>query len=643
MSRILVIEDELGAQQLLRARLRDLGHDVTVKETGAQGIAEAKTSSFDLYLVDMHLGSGVDGIEVCRRMKRDPETRAVPVVLLSGKVRSSADLHRGYEAGCESFMVKDDMSLVDDVIRAMLRIKSLGDELSAQMAMLHQRNDHLQKALEDKALLEDQIARTSNGVEFSGTNSDIPAGILLVDPEGIVDYADRGAREIFAKRIEGRNLGNLAPGTRLEAFVRNASAVARTGFRFTIAARGSRPELKLVASVMPLVPTVVGARSDLRAVLLHDVRRQALEADLLQIAANGVKLEECADLHELARREYRANRLVGNCPVISSLRERTSLLANHDCSILVTGEEGTGKRHLARVLHYSSDRTGAFIPVCFEAVGRGRLGAELFGDEEHASLLLQASGGTLFLEGVEKMSTELQQRLVDTLKKGELVDPQSGVTQSFHVRLIASNLGRGDADSFLPALRAYFTEHYELSALRERSGDIALLARSFLDQYGLGGGAINFSEDAWLALESYDWPGNLAELNNVISRACARTNGDRIIEVSMLAAPLPDLHARILERGEFTPTQRPDAPVPGTHHQSQGATPNSESHGILDEVMSTLPESADGEDLVSFDFFEKWALTLALVRSKGDRLKAAEMLKVGKSTLYRKLHKYDLH
>ena len=643
MGRILVIEDEPGTQQLLRSRLRDLGHDVTVKVTGALGIAEAKTSTFDLFLIDMHLGEGVDGIEVCRRMKRDPETRNVPVVLLSGKVRSSADLHRGYEAGCESFMVKDDMSLVDDVIRAMLRIKLLGDELSTQMGLMHQRNEHLQKALKDKAQLEDQLARNSNDIEIGHDGGDSPVGMLVVDPEGIVHYADRGARDIFAKRIEGRNLGSLAPGTRLEAFVRDASTVSRTGFRFCVAARGTRPAQKLVASVLPLVPTVVGAGDDIRVLYLHDEPRHAIQSDMLQIAARGIRLEESADLIELARGEFQPNRLIGSSQAISGVRAQVQARANDDRPILISGESGTGKRHLARILHYSSNRTGAFVPMNYEAVGRDNLEAQLFGSEDNAALLFQASEGTLFLEGVQKLNQSLQARLVAVLKKNALVDPVTQKLRKINVRLIAATLGSVDSGGFHPELREFLAETVELPPLREREEDIPLLARSFLYRHQLGSGDSSFSNEAWLALENYDWPGNLTELNSAIRTACLNAGQSSVIEIGAFPAPLPQIHEGLADRDEFTPSVRPNNSIPGTHFPAQVEPELDEVRGFLNEVIASLPEGVDGEATVSFEFFEKWALKLALARSEGDRLKAAELLSVGKSTLYRKLHKYELH
>jgi DNA-binding NtrC family response regulator len=643
MGRILVIEDEPGTQLLLQSRLKDLGHDVVVKSTGAQGIAEARSSSFDLNLVDMHLGEGVDGIEVCRRLKRDPETRNVPVVMISGRISGRADLHRGYEAGCESFLNKNDMSLVEDVIRAMLRIKSLGDELSAQMALLQQRNEHLQEALQDKAELEDALARTSEAATATGGGRLIPDGIVLVDSEGTVAYADRGAREIFAKRIEGRSLGSLAPGTRLEAFVRDARTARHQGFRFTVSARGSRPRQDVVASVLPLVPNVLGAERELTVVLLFEERRQQATWDRIAAAEQGVELVEAAALVEHARREYQPARVLGSSAAITAIRERLAELADATTPVVLRGEPGAGKRFLAHVLHFASERTGAFVPVACAALGRERIARELFGEDGRPGLLLRAQAGTLFLEDAEAIPGEVRTRLAGTLASRTLDVEGERKPRDLDVRIVVSTSSDEDDSLAGELLGDQSVESIELPSLRRRGEDVGPLARAFLDRYGAAPGRLDLTDEAWSVLENHDWPGNVGELEACLAAACrAAGPSARVVDVEHLPAPLPDVHRRLLERGQVTPRQRPAVAIPGTHlpHASIGGHDGDST--VLDEVFDVMPEVEDDGIPVSFEFFEKWALSLALSRSAGDKLRAARMLNVGKSTLYRKLHKYEI-
>jgi CheY-like chemotaxis protein len=143
MGRILLIEDEQSAQLLFRNRLEDLGHEVSIAPTGARGLMEARTGTFDLFLVDVVLGSGIDGFEVCRRIKTIPQVQRIPIVLISGQLRGREDLHKGYEAGCEAFLLKGDLPLLEDVVRAMLNIKALQDDLAMQNRLLEDQNRRL--------------------------------------------------------------------------------------------------------------------------------------------------------------------------------------------------------------------------------------------------------------------------------------------------------------------------------------------------------------------------------------------------------------------------------------------------------------------------------------------------------------------
>ena len=282
MKRILLIEDDTGAQLLYRNRLTDLGYEVVVSATGAMGLVEARAAAFDLYLVDIELGKGIDGYEVCRRLKTIPEIHSVPVVLISGRVKSQEDLHRGYEAGCQSFLVKGDLMLLEDIVRAMLRIKSLQDDLALQNRLLEDRNRRFEA---EQARNADLSRALSSQKGHGGREHVRPVGMLLVDGEGVVCASDRGARDLFGQIIDGKHLAMLAPDSRLEADVRNARTEPHEAIRFEAPERNGRMARQLVASVHPFVPQPGRAEPALRLVQLHDAaeRRAVLQAQLLEL------------------------------------------------------------------------------------------------------------------------------------------------------------------------------------------------------------------------------------------------------------------------------------------------------------------------------------------------------------------------
>ncbi len=639
MGRILVIEDDPGNQLLYQSRLKDLGHEVVIAETGAVGISEARSGVFDLYFVDMHLGEGVDGIEVCRRLKRDPDTRNVPVVLISTKIRSREDQHRGYEAGCEAFLIKNDSILVEDVVRAMLRIKALQDELASQMSLFKQRNERLQQALQDKAALEDQLKKTSPSSPAVLPQLMVPDAVLLVDPEGTVVSADRGAHEVFGKRLEGKSLGGLAPGTRLEAFVRDTRQVSHTGFRFTVPARGSRIALDLVACTFPFVPPNDGSDSVLRIVLVYDAGRHGRVWERAEAAAGGTTLPEVTALTEIACREFTPARILGDSPEIAQARAKVQALCSSTEHVLLEGEAGTGKGIVARTLHFAGHRTGAFIPMGCGDASRESVDSLLLGDEDRPGLLQRADGGTLFLEDVDRLSLALQRRIADVLREG--LAGSGKKKRRLDLRVVAAtarDLGPNDLDPEF--LEVVAQNRIELPPLRRRMGDLRILTDAL--RFRFGGTQSEFSEACRVAFECYDWPGNEQELEAVVEHAFASAGSSGRIDIEHLPPPLPDVYERAYLKGQVTPTQPPTEMIPGTHRASAPPAAPEGVRDVLEDLLAALPELGGDGIPISFEFFEKWALIFALSRTEGDKLKAARLLSVGKSTLYRKLNKYEI-
>ena len=162
--------------------------------------------------------------------------------------------------------------------------------------------------------------------------------------------------------------------------------------------------------------------------------------------------------------------------------------------------------------------------------------------------------------------------------------------------------------------------------------DVQELARVFVGRFGTRYGAEMISEEARWVMEQYDWPGNVAELEDCVEQACARVETG-LVETHHLTRPLRDLAAE-LPSAEVIPARRgaplaAAAPVPGTHLPSP--TP-----------LSARPWDITEEDPISLDLYEKKALLRALDNTGGDKLAAARLLQVGKSTLYRKLKKFGI-
>ncbi len=654
MSRILVIDDEPSGRLILQKRLKDIGHDVLLVENGAQGLLEARKSCFDLFLVYNHLSSGVDGSEVCRRLKQTPETVGVPVILMSRQACSRDEVHRGYLAGCDSFLSKAELPNLEDVIRAMLRFKSARDDLASQT-----------RALEEQARRADSGGPRASDIETALRERGEPAlalrelpcgcpdGLLIVDPDGVVQVTDRGAHEILGNRIEGEHLGRLAPASGLEAFVRDARTESRDGFRFDLPPRNGRSGRSMIAAVVPLVSNPGERDPGLRILLLVDSAKRRVAAELLRIQESEVPRRELGVLVEAAQVTYGPAGLIGVSSLMAQIRSLVASMAARREPVVILGEPGTGKKHVARALHYTSLRSGSFIPVNCGAFSPENLAGEIFGQVKGGSsdaltdrpgVLQQAQHGTVLLESIEKLPGPVQERLLRFVHNGELSRVGSQRIERLTVRLVVSSTE--DLDREVEAGR--FSKELweaisglvlEIAPLRERREDVPPLVQHFLRRFGAAREHLEVDDEAMWVMESHDWRGNVRELETCMERACVSCT-DELIEVSALPQVLRDLHAEMSHR-ELVPPPRPSrVSIGGTH------TPLSTSGlvSVGSSGLSRAPRDYDisDEEPVSLALYEKKALLRALSETGGDKLAAARLLKVGKSTLYRKLKRFGI-
>ncbi|MDG1501138.1 MAG: sigma 54-interacting transcriptional regulator [Planctomycetota bacterium] len=621
MGRILVIDDEPSTRVLFKNRLEDLGHEVTLAANGAEGLMSARSNKFDLFLVDIGLGAGVDGVEVCRRLKAVPQTNGVPVVLISGQSTTREDLHRGYNAGCESFLMKGDMTLLEDVLRAMLRIKSLKDDLAVQNYLLERQNRRLQ---------EETRSRPSDGTASDNAGSrgpERPLGVLLVGQDGLVQFADRGARDIFGAGLEGKHLGVLAPSGGLEAFVRDARTETLSGFRLDLSARAGRTKRSLLISVAPTMPRGDSDLGGLKVVTFHDsVGGQ--DVGVARGASSGLRMD--LPLLDAARRVFRPGAIIGSSLRTVKAREALERAIKSTAPVVLQGEAGVGKTFYARCLHFANDRCGPFLHVDAKSLSPSSLVADLFGTKDGIGFAEAANQGTLFISGFQHLPKDAQERLVQLAERGELKPEGSKQTKRVQVRLVVStreNLDHLEQTRTITAdfLGVFEQNRIEIAPLRERIEDAARLAQE-LAHY-ISGGSVQLNESDLFSLKAHTWPGNVRELEDCVEVLCAAALGDE----SGLGS-LPD---SMRDRG--------GAYVPVSAPSSSGAL------GQVELTPAPRSQAAGGysaapghTEPVSLDSYEKMALERALEEAGGDKLAAAKLLNVGKSTLYRKLKRHGI-
>ncbi|MCK5126844.1 MAG: sigma-54-dependent Fis family transcriptional regulator [candidate division Zixibacteria bacterium] len=239
--------------------------------------------------------------------------------------------------------------------------------------------------------------------------------------------------------------------------------------------------------------------------------------------------------------------MIGQSPKMLEVYNAISKAATTSATVLITGESGTGKELVARAIHYNSNRASAsFVPINCGSIPEGLLESELFGHvkgaftgatESRAGFFQTAEGGTIFLDEISETSLAMQVKLLRVLQDKEVSMVGTSRSRRIDVRILAATnkdlthlvkegLVREDLFFRLSVLTIV------VPPLRERTDDILLLARYFIDKFAneLGKKPPHFSDKALQRLKSYNWPGNIRELENLIHRMVIMIDED-IIDV----------------------------------------------------------------------------------------------------------------
>ena len=340
--------------------------------------------------------------------------------------------------------------------------------------------------------------------------------------------------------------------------------------------------------------------------LLDVLIRRALKAKSLEV--------EVQQLHERLDEKFSVDEIVGESPLLKDVIERVKKVAHSRATVLIEGESGTGKELIAQAIHQWSPRSrGPFIAVHCAALSESLLESELFGHEKGSftgaterriGRFESADGGTLFLDEIGEISASIQVKLLRFLETKAIDRVGGSRTIELDVRLVTAtnrNLEqlvregkfRDDLYFRLDVVR------FVMPPLRERVGDIPALIAHFIRIYSEENGVppLEIEPGAMKTLQAYSWPGNIRELRNFCENAVVLHKGGKLSEF--------DLDPRF--RGS----------------PASGSAPG----GPADGPSQTL----------SVEQNEKRILREALIKSRGNRTKAAELMGISRRTLHRKL------
>ena len=258
---------------------------------------------------------------------------------------------------------------------------------------------------------------------------------------------------------------------------------------------------------------------------------------------------------------------VGSSKLMTALRAQLERLAQHDTSILIQGEAGTGKETLARWVHArSARRSGPFVAVAPGGIPREHLVAALFGTEDSSGvqqgLIERAHGGTLFLDEVAELDPELQQRLSSVLERRALVRSGGSGNIALDLRVIAATAQNLEALVKSGAFREelyYLLNVVPLSVppLRKRNEDVPELLRLYSEFFATRDKLAyrHFPVAVQNRLRNHDWPGNVRELRNLVQRLLVMGNGDEIA--------LDEIESALGQVAPRAPREETAAPIGG--------------------------------------------------------------------------------
>ena len=448
------------------------------------------------------------------------------------------------------------------------------------------------------------------------------AKILIVDDEmGILDtlqilFRSEGFEVAVAN--SGRQALESLEAERPDLVLSDIRMPGAGGLEVLSKAKEVDPELPVI-----LMTAQASLQSAMRAVnegAFHYIQKPFANDELLTICRRAaetrqLKVENRRLKKEIKRRERSTEgRPIGASRVFTDVLALAETVAPTESTVLLSGESGTGKEVLAQYIHRLSDRADQpFFSINCGALPESLLESELFGHlkgsftgavKDKDGLLVAANGGTFFLDEIGEMSAATQVKLLRAIQEREVIPVGSTEARAVDVRIIAATNRDLEEEIRKGTFRSdlYYRLNViqlRLPPLRERRDDVELLARHFLERLARreGGEARTLSEEVLQLLREYDWPGNVRELENALERAAVVAGG------GIEAHHLPD---RVRERPEV--------------RLVEDATPPNPTMEVVERAYIHWVLQAEG----------------------GNKTRAAEVLGIDPSTLYRKLNRYGL-
>jgi two-component system response regulator HydG len=591
-SSILVVDDEASIRETFHFFLSREGYDTILTADGFEHAVELiKAEKIELIISDIILerSSGIELLKFCRQNNID-----CPFIIITG--------FPGVETAAESLRYGAFDYIVKPVDKeALLRTVRLA---------LQQRHLELSRR---RAEAERERYRIFLDTVFKSAGD----AIIIVDEEQKIVKANEAAQTLFDLLLPGIGTGSDLGSEIIDSSFSSLRNDLIRVLRAKEEVKEHRFECKTDDNKLKILSICASP------LVMNKDRKVSGAVIVIR------DMSEPPNAHPSRRTHF--HRFIGGSELMQKLYTLIENVGKVDTTVLITGESGTGKELAAEALHQESSRSSRpLIKVDCTALPENLLTSELFGhrkgsftgaDRDRKGLLLQADGGTLFLDEIGEISAMTQLRLLRFLQEQTFYPVGSDSEIVVDTRIItATNVDlkkKVEEGSFREDL--YFrlkVIDLLLPPLRNRMDDIMMLVNHFIKTYGtaLDKKIHGISDNALSLLKSYHWPGNVRELEHLIERAVVLCRGTTIT-----TAELP----RDLTRHD---RNGPDAEA-GTPPPSQ----DDESTAAAESFEHLFPPDSEAAKILA-----------TLARCGGNKAKAARLLNIDRSTLYRRIKELDL-
>ncbi len=558
-SEILIVDDEVPNLQLLTQVLGDAGYTSLRSARKPQlAIESALTQPPTLILLDVRMPE-MDGFEVCRRLKQEPQTREVPIIFVSA-LQNVEDRVRGFEVGGVDFIAKP-FQAPEVLARVKIQLELRKFQLHLG-ELVDRRTSELATEIIERQMVEDTLARSEK--RFQILFEKASDGILTMVDSRFTE-CNQKALDILGcsqEEVIGRQPSDISPTHqpdgqlsthKQQEHIDRALNGELMMFEW-VHTRGDGELVDLEVSMNRIdvdgTPIFMILWRDITRRKQLDAERRRAERELKQAYEKIRQLKNRLEAENLTLREEirvtgKEGELVGKSLGFHTVLQQVEHVSPTDATVLILGETGTGKGLIARQIHELSRRCErALVKVNCAALPATLIESELFGHEKGAftgainrkiGRFELADGGTIFLDEIGDLPIELQAKLLRVLQDHEFERLGSSETKKVDVRVIAAT--NRDLDALIEQGTFRADLYYRLGVfpirippLRERRSDIPLLVWYFITmlQSRLGRTYESVPARVMEALSTYDWPGNVRELRNIVERAMILSSGRKL-------------------------------------------------------------------------------------------------------------------